>query len=302
MLLCLSIKIQSLLLMQPMLLTLLLLNLLSSGNRLPAQELDTYSTLIQHSDHWILVETSPSRLATRSSTIPSSKLNHSSRLQPFQELSSLIPVQTLQQPTSLINLMLLSHLLYTDFLKFNRFSVQLTIRLDSKVSSTQLSMDSATRLVMVWLQLFHWPKLLTFTINSTGTFRLTTWILYKTALWVKFGSHQTLLLMIKETLLATLPGWTMYVSNTCLLLTRQIQLTMIKHSTVVQLILTCHLIASMTLMPTLNILTLILSMQIANSVQIGIQLTSLSLSMEPTLPTPQLLNPQFMLQDVKVQD
>ena len=301
MLLCLSIKIQSLLLMQPMLLTLPQLNLPGSGNRLPALELDTYSTLIQHSNHWILVETSPSRLATRSSTIPSSKLHHSSRLQPSQELSSLIPVQALQQPTSLINLMLLSHLFCTHFLLFNRLSVQSTIRLDSKVSSTQLSMDSVTRLVMVWLQLFHWPKLSIFT-NSTGTFRLTTWINYKTALWVKFGSHQTLLSMTQETLLATSHGWTMSVSNTCQLLTILIQLPIIKHSTVVQLILTRHLIVSMTLMPTLNILTFMISKKIANSVQIGIQLTSLSLSTEPTLPTPQLLSPQFMLQDVKVED
>jgi hypothetical protein len=71
---------------------------------------------------------------------------------------------------------------------------------------------------------------------------------------------------------------------------------------VVQLILTRHLIVSMTLMPTLNILTFMISKKIANSVQIGIQLTSLSLSTEPTLPTPQLLSPQFMLQDVKVED
>jgi len=167
------------------------------------------------------------------------------------------------------------------------------------VSSTQLSTASATRLVTVWLLLFHWPRHSIFT-NSTGMSRLTTSILCKSTLRVRFGSHPISLSTTHKTPQATSPGWTMSASNTCHNLTKLMRFIPKLVYTVVQLILTCHLKTSGALMTKLN--GLMKKTLMLNGVQPGIQLTSSSLKMEPMPPTPQLLDVQFMLPAVKVLD
>lgn len=302
MLLSLSLRLQSLLPTQLMLLTLQLLNPPPSGNRLLAQVLDTCSTVMPHSSHWISETTSHSRLDISFSTTPIFKLNLSNHLQPSQELFLLIPLQTLQLLISLDSQTLLSHLSNTSFHNINSTSVQLITRSASKASSTQQSTASATRLATVWLQLFHCRRQ-SISTSSTGMSRLTTLLLWLKTCTVKFGSHPTLLSMIQETPPATSPGWTTSASNfsgqiiTIPLLKNEHTLL---NSIVAQLILTCQVKTSKALMTMPNMKILITRNK--NLAQLGSMLTSKSLWTEQMQPTNQPLHHQYILQAVKDQD
>jgi len=143
---------------------------------------------------------------------------------------------------------------------------------------------------MVWLLLFHWLRLSVFT-NSTGTSRLTTWTLCRMVCIVKFGSHPTLLSIIHRTPPATSPGCTTSARHLCHQWTLPMISKIISLFIVVQLILTFHLMISMTLMTMSNGKTKPTMM--LHGAQNGIQLTSSSPLMEPMLPTPLPLNLQF---------